>query len=570
MDLDIHGVIKNNSFLLSNFSLTKQLLIINLIIAFFGLLFLIIINLYLIINDKSIDRNLNQTFINLENINTFLENNSIARIPLFQNCRINNIIDQNCEKDNFLDEIIFSQPELEPTSAQQFIIQNFLDSKSIISVYNEGMIEIINSSTLFVGNESNSDIKELDLSENFEIKGNLRRTYLNSYNNFFNFFYSKLVRNKYTKDIVSRKHEIKIFKETIKKRRLISQKFINKENNIIHYASSPIISQNKVYGVTMISNIIQEENNELSYLSFILFNFFILFILVTILLSLFFIRGLIIPLRQLSNITLLERQKIKSRSDLEYPNRKDEIGILSNQIQDMSFDLKRQINQLEKFTADVAHELKNPLTAIKSSSELLLKNTVSEEIKIKLLKNFNNDVDRMNRLISDISNFSRVIAEIGLEDFKLVDLNNFIHSFIQNYSGNLKKIKIDLNFENKYLIVLVNQDKLIQVFSNLIDNSISASGENSNILIKTEEIDNNLVEIKFYDQGVGVNLEHKNKIFERFYTDRNNNRNNHSGLGLSISKEIINSFKGTIELTKSDKIDFGGACFIIKLPLIKS
>ncbi len=569
MDLDIHGVIKKNLFLLSNFSLTKQLLIINLIISFFGLALLVLINFYLITNDESIDRDLNQTILNLEKINTFLENNSIARIPLFQNCRINNLIDQNCEKDNFLDEIVFSQPELEPTSAQQFIIQNFLDSNSIISVYNEGMIEIINSSTLFIGNESNSDIKELDLSDNFSSEINFKNTYLNNYNNFFNFFYSKLVRKKFTKDIILRKHEIKIFKETIKKRRVISQKFIDKENNIIHYASSPIISQNKVYGVTMISNVIQEENNELSYLSFILFNFFISFILVTILLSLFFIRGLIVPLRQLSNITLLERQKIKSKFDLEYPNRKDEIGILSNQIQDMSSDLKRQINQLEKFTADVAHELKNPLTAIKSSSELLLKNTVSEDIKIKLLKNFNNDVDRMNRLISDISNFSRIIAEIGLEDFKLVDLNKFIHSFVENYSGNFKKIKFDLDLKQGNFIILVNQDKLIQVFSNLIDNSISASAENSIILIKAKEVDSNLVVIKFYDQGVGINFEDKNKIFERFYTDRHNNRNNHSGLGLSISKEIINSFNGTIELTKSDKIDFAGACFKIKLPLIK-
>ena len=104
----------------------------------------------------------------------------------------------------------------------------------------------------------------------------------------------------------------------------------------------------------------------------------------------------------------------------------------------------------------------------------------------------------------------------------------------------------------------------------MIDNSISASKENSIILIKTEEIDNNLVIIKFYDQGIGINLKDKNKIFERFYTDRQNNRNSHSGLGLSISKEIINSFKGSLELTKSDKIDFRGACFIIKLPLIKS
>ena len=78
-----------------------------------------------------------------------------------------------------------------------------------------------------------------------------------------------------------------------------------------------------------------------------------------------------------------------------------------------------------------------------------------------------------------------------------------------------------------------------------------------------------MVNIKFYDQGIGVNLKEKNKIFDRFYADRSDNKNKHSGLGLSISKEIISSFNGTIELTKSDNLDFRGACFIIKLPLQK-
>ena len=76
--------------------------------------------------------------------------------------------------------------------------------------------------------------------------------------------------------------------------------------------------------------------------------------------------------------------------------------------------------------------------------------------------------------------------------------------------------------------------------------------------------------IKIYDQGKGINFEHKDKIFNRFYTDRDDDRDKHSGLGLSICKEIIKSFNGSIELTKSDNYDFRGACFIIKLPLRKS
>lgn len=561
------GVIKKKLFSLSNYNLTKQLLFINLVAAFIGLSLLILINLYLIINDKSIDNIIYETKKNLKNINNFLENNSIVRVPLFENCRIDNIIDQNCKKNNSFDEIIFSEPELEPTSVQQYIINNFLDTPTNISIYNDGMIEIIDSGSIFIENENNSDITEIDLTEPLNKDTNLINSYLNSYNNLFNIIYSKLIRKKYIADIVPIQNEIKIFKETTKKRRSISQKFINRDNNIVHYASSPIISNNKVYGITIIAHVIEEKNNELGFLSFILFNFYILFILVIIILSLYFIRDLISPLRELSKITLLERQKIRTHSQIKYPKRKDEIGILSNQIQDMSNDLKSQMNQLEKFTADVAHELKNPLTSIKSSSELLLSKSVSEENKIELIKNFNNDVDRMNKLISDISIFSRTIAEIETENFKVINLNKFLIEFKNNYIGNKKNIRIKLNLENKIFNVLLNQEKLLQVILNLIDNSVSLSNENTYILINSSSIDERMVELKFYDQGIGINFEEKNKIFDRFYTDRSVEKNNHSGLGLSICKEIIRSFNGTIELTKSDNLDFRGACFIVKLPL---
>ena len=234
----------------------------------------------------------------------------------------------------------------------------------------------------------------------------------------------------------------------------------------------------------------------------------------------------------------------------------------------MSNDLKSQVKQLEKFTSDVAHELKNPLTAIKSSSELLLKNTISEENKLKLIKNFNKEVDRMNILISDMSNFSRTISEIEMEKFEIININQFLTNFVKNYSGNKKNIKLKLNKLNKNLSVLVNENKLLQVILNLVENSVSIANRNTNILITTNINKNkNIVEIKLYDQGKGIKKQDREKIFQRFYSDRDKLREEHSGLGLSISREIIKSFNGSIESTKSDKIDFSGACFLIKLPL---
>tara|TARA_B100000575_G_scaffold164545_1_gene131478 strand:- start:9078 stop:10790 length:1713 start_codon:yes stop_codon:yes gene_type:complete len=570
MGLDILGVIKSNFFTLSNYTLTKQLMLINLVIAFVGLVIIVFINIYLIKSDKRIEKKIIETINKLESTTFFLENNSIARVPLFKNCRIDNLINESCRVENQDKQILLSELELEPTSAQQYIIQNYQDNEVNIRIYNDNMIEIINSSTLFIGDKSVSKIKVLEINEKVQNSEKSINTYLNQYVNLFNFIYSKLTKDKFISDIVKKKHDIQIFRETIKKRRLINYKYLDKEDNVIHLSSAPIITNNKVFGIVIATFQISKKNNDLGYTSFILFNFYILFILVTIFLSLFFVRDLIIPLKQLSRITLLERKKNITDTVLEYPIRKDEIGILSNEMKNMSNDLKLQISKLEKFTTDVAHELKNPLTGIKSSSELLLKQNISEENKRKVLKNFNKEVDRMNRLISDISNFSKTISEIETEKFEYFYLDLYLEKFKKNYLGNNKNIILILQQDDFNLRVLINKDKFLQVLINLVENSVSMSESDKKILIKSKKIDDYFLEIKIYDQGRGINYKDKNKIFNRFYTDRDENSTHHSGLGLSISKEIISSFNGSLELTESDNLDFRGACFLIKLPLSTS
>ena len=116
-------------------------------------------------------------------------------------------------------------------------------------------------------------------------------------------------------------------------------------------------------------------------------------------------------------------------------------------------------------------------------------------------------------------------------------------------------------------MIYANKNKLAQVFSNLIDNSLSYSPQNSEILIKQKSIDNNVI-ILFFDQGPGINANLQNKIFERFYTDREANQDKHSGLGLPIAKKIIESFSGSLKLTDFKSEKYFGACFEIILPLI--
>ena len=567
MALDILGVIKR-LFTLSSYNLTFQLIIINLIIVFLGLVFLSYFNFNLIQNNKFIDNRDQSIRLNLSNITKYLENTSILRVPIFQydyRCRYLQDIEaykESCDLADNINPIELSEPELEKFTTEQFIFQNFGDKDFNTIIYNENWIKIADSSNLFLS----TDVEEIDLSETRENIADFSNLFEKIYIKNFNYINNYILKNKFTKNLDKNVHEIILIIDTIKEKQKLVKTFEDENNDITRILTSPIIQDNNVYGVVLIKYKLLLNNNELARQSLNFFIFFLLFILVTILLSFIFLRGLITPLRQITKITVLERDKTNKKK-LIYPLRSDEIGILSNQIQLMSNELKSQINQLEKFSSDVAHELKNPLTAIKSSIELLTSKNITNENRTKVMNNFNKDIDRMNRLISDISHFSKTIAEIEIENFELTNVNKFLKENFGEKSTNKKNIKILLQTDNNKNLVLLNKDKFLQVILNLIDNSISIAKNNSNILITSNKKNENCVEIKIYDQGKGIDLNEKNKIFDRFYTDRIDDRDKHSGLGLSISYEIINSFNGSIELTESDKLDFRGACFLIKLPL---
>ncbi len=567
MVLDILGVIKR-LFSLSSYNLTFQLIILNLIIVFLGLVFLSYFNFNLIQNNKFIDNRDQSIRLNLSNITKYLENTSILRVPIFQydyRCRYLQDIEaykESCDLADNTNPIELSEPELEKFTTEQFIFQNFGDKDFNTVIYNENWIKIADSSNLFLS----TDVEEIDLSEPREnivdFSNFFEKIYINNFNRINNY----ILKNKFTKNLDKNVHEIILIIDTIKEKQQLVKTFKDENNDITRILTSPIVQDNNVYGVVLIKYKLLLNNNELARQSLNFFNFFLLFIVVTILLSFIFLRGLITPLSLLTKITVLERDKTNKKK-LMYPQRSDEIGILSNQIQLMSNELKSQINQLEKFSSDVAHELKNPLTAIKSSIELLTSKNITNENRSKLMNNFNKDIDRMNKLISDISHFSKTIAEIEIENFELINVNKFLKENFGENSINKKNIKILLQTDNNKNLVLLNKDKFLQVIINLIDNSISIAKNNSNILITSNKKNENFVQIKVYDQGKGIDFKEKDKIFDRFYTDRLNDRDQHSGLGLSISYEIINSFNGSIELTESDKLDYRGACFLIQLPL---
>ena len=557
------GVNKSSKFALNNLPLSIQILSINFFITFIGFFFLILFNYFLIKNDESIERKRIIANQNLNNIQNFLEKNSIIRVPLFNdNCTGENI-------DTCKDDINFelSDPVLEPKITQEFILNNYFNSEFNIKIYNDDWIKLVDTLDLYdLSVVQEIDLKEKDLNiNNLNIFDNFSQEYLRFFSNYYNYLIKRELQNLITKE----KAEISYVKETIKNQVIKAYIIKDGEEYIYQYFTAPIINNDKIYGVIILNYPITNQASNLGFISLNILIFYILFVLIMVLLSLIFSQSLVSPIKKLSRLTILERERM-NRNQIIYPERKDEIGVLSKEIQNMSQGLKAQIIQLEKFSADVSHELKNPLTSLQSAMELIDKNNISQENKKLLIQNIQNDLKRMNQLITDISKFTRLKAEIELEKNEYINLNSFLDEIPIIFSNNTKDVELILEKHKENLEIVANKNKLIQVFINLIENSLSLSSKKSKILIRLSKIDNSKVAIKVYDQGRGVDSKDSEKIFERFYSDRQENIKNHSGLGLSIAREIITYMNGQLVLDKSDNSKYSGACFLIILPVKQS
>ena len=550
---------------LSNYSLTSQILIINFLTAIIGLFFFIIINFFLISTDtdKRFKIKLKQNNKIINQIANYLEESAILRVRLFnETCEENISKDSDYEIKNNIQEcedIILSEPQLEPTITQKYVIQNYLDENFIVKIYDESWIVYVDTEEMYLS----SDVMELDI-ENFPENRNFFNVYKNLYLNLFQNIHDFFIKIKLQSFFIDFRGDIFVVQETIKKQLSSSNIYLDSENNITQIISKPIVKNSSVYGVVLIKSILNQDENHISIISFNLINLYFVIILIMFLSSLFFSRSLISPIKLLSRITRFEREKSNKKNNLEYPRRKDEIGILGKDISSMSDDLKKRINEIESFASDVSHELKNPLSSLKSSSELLIQNKITEDSKNLLIKNMTKDIERMNILISDISNYTLTQVEIDEEIFEKFDVIVIVEDFIKSLPHN--NIKIDFKSNNAPAYIVANKNKLAQVFYNIIHNSFSYSPSKSKILINTIIQDENII-FHIVDQGIGVPLDFKEKIFDRFYTDRLKDKDKHTGLGLSISRKIIESFKGSINLIENHYEIYQGACFEIKLPL---
>jgi len=285
------------------------------------------------------------------------------------------------------------------------------------------------------------------------------------------------------------------------------------------------------------------------------------------------------PVRRLADGAERVRRRIRSRVEIpDFTRRRDEIGHLSGALRDMTGALYTRIEAIESFAADVAHELRNPLTSLRSAVETLPMAKTDTNRK-RLLEVIQHDVKRLDRLISDISDASRLDAELQRQEAAPVDIAQMLEALVKAANEVRGDVAVTLAFEGgppAAFKVPGHDSRIGQVVSNLIDNARSFSSPGGKVRITCRKLRNE-IEILVDDDGPGVRPDALEKIFERFYTDRPEDQGfgQNSGLGLSISKQIVEAHGGSIRVENrtarahnDDEPKILGARFYVRLPAV--
>ncbi len=293
----------------------------------------------------------------------------------------------------------------------------------------------------------------------------------------------------------------------------------------------------------------------------------------SILLSLFLARTIVRPLRRLARAAVRVRLgRAREVVVPRLPSRGDEIGMLARALSDMSQALRARIDATEAFAADVTHEMKNPLASLRSAVEGL--GTVRDpELQARLLAIVRDDVHRLDRLISDISEASRLDAQLSRAKFEPVDIGAMIDALLTARTDRGIERGITMHVERDVagpVVVMGEDSRLERVFENLIDNAISFSPDNGTIVIAVRRDGRGIV-IAVEDEGPGVPEEARDQVFRRFQSIRPENEafGKHSGLGLAIARTIVEGHQGDIDVESRDNA-LSGARFVVRLPLAET
>ncbi len=351
----------------------------------------------------------------------------------------------------------------------------------------------------------------------------------------------------------------------------------SREGTTIVNVAVPVQRLRRVLGVLLLSKDTADIDKMVRKERVAILKIFGISLVVTLLLSFFLSRTIARPIHMLAEAADGVRPGGGRAVEIpDFSHRKDEIGDLSLALKEMTQALFRQLDAVESLAADVSHELKNPLTSIHSALETLAR-TEDPEKKQKLLDVIAHDVGRLNRLISDISAAGRLDAQMSRARKERVDLLDLARNMVEVYEAVAKPGTPPLHLQDHGLArleVIGLPDALGQVVRNLVDNALSFSPPDRPVVLSLAK-SGNFAEISVEDEGPGIPPDKLEAVFDRFYSERpaRESFGKHSGLGLNISKRIVEAHQGTIAAENRLKEDESGnsmvcgARFRVRLPL---
>lgn len=336
--------------------------------------------------------------------------------------------------------------------------------------------------------------------------------------------------------------------------------------------AEPVLRGQNVAGTVLLTREAAEVDQAVLSVRLSILGLFALALLLTVFVSFYLSRTLASPIKRLADAAerLREGRARAQKLPESITGRNDEIGTLARTLEGSAQALWARMDAIEKFAADVSHEIKNPLSSIRSAIETLMR--VQDPTRAsRLLAIITQDVQRLDRLISDISDSSRLDSELSRSRYEIVDMARMLATLAEIHDATRKEggPTMEVDAPTAGLFVRGSDTRLVQVLRNLIGNAISFSPPGGCIYLRGKET-GGMIELSVEDEGPGIPDGKLESIFDRFYSERPSSESfgSHSGLGLSISRQIVEAHQGRIsaENRRDEDGKIIGARFVVRLP----
>lgn len=327
--------------------------------------------------------------------------------------------------------------------------------------------------------------------------------------------------------------------------------------------TTPVFENEKVAYIVQVASPLSSTQIALNNLKVALFVLFPITVLLTGIMGAFLAKVTLHPvnsmIKTIHQITA-ENMKLK----LQIPGTKDEIQKLAETFNDMLQRLEKAFTSQKKLFADLSHELKTPLTILKGEFEVMLKKMRSQEEYESVLRSALEEIDKVTKLAENLLLLARFDAKEVFPEKRKLDLNLLLKGVVKNIKGIVELKEINVSFEpDAQMILDADESQLKTLFFNLLDNAVKYTPAKGSILVSTEK-EGKSARIKIQDTGIGIPIDEIEHIFDRFYRVEKSRNSHGFGLGLSISKAIVEAHNGTIS---ASSIPAKGTTFIISLPL---